>query len=79
MKTQIKIEQGVPVPVNRARIGSKYPFRDMKIGDSFFLPATYAKPASVRASASYFQIRNKGYRFTAHEQDNGIRVWRIKK
>ncbi len=69
------IEQGVQMPVTR----SKFPFGDMAIGDSFFVPdAEHTKRTSsaIRSAASMFQ-RRVGGRFSCLNVEGGWRVWRV--
>ena len=41
MATAFKVERGVPLPEPKGGPGApaKYPFGDMEVGDSFFVPA----------------------------------------
>lgn len=84
-----KVHSGVPIPVslktsnNRAAI---YPFKDMKIGDSFFVPYTIEIkcPKRVRAriasAAGYYRssqcVKDK-YICAETELGIGVRCWRI--
>ena len=72
-----KIEKNIPYPKAADR---KYPFSEMKIGDSFFVPFSEMKNRSVIAlSASYHGRKsNRKYRTQKTEDGNGIRCWRIK-
>jgi uncharacterized protein (DUF2249 family) len=74
----IKIEQGVPIPGNITR-KTKYPFREMKIGESFFL-TDHEDPERTRkrvsAAATMF-CANKDYKFKTQVFETGVRVWRI--
>lgn len=63
----IKIEHNIPIPENR-RQGSwriKYPFREMKIGDSILLPKKYLKTQTVNplilTGLKPFLIRESGH------------------
>ena len=68
----IQICKGVPTPTGRR---SKYPFRDMEIGDSFFSPGSSV--IGIHGCAR----RHRPKRFTCRSVDEdgvaGIRVWRI--
>lgn len=80
--SEYKIEKNVPMPEIHSGKGifRKYPFRDMKVGDSFFVPKTALSDGSnsVRYAASYFKIRHPGYDFTVRKVENpdGWRIWR---
>jgi hypothetical protein len=69
-----RIERGVPIPARRNPRGSMYPFAEMEIGDSFFVPDGTTK--TISAAAQYF-TKNLGRRFTVRTIDSGVRVWRI--
>lgn len=69
-----KIEKRVPIPARTTT--PKYPFRDMKVGDSFVV-ADGGKSVAIAASA--FSRRNPEYRFTARKEGDAIRIWRIAK
>ena len=70
-----EINKGVPVPPFAVHRNTKYPFRSMEIGDSFFVPdIQHHNMSSVMA----YHKKAYGTQFTARQEDNGIRVWRIK-
>ena len=70
-----QIEDGVPLPNPEQKGPSKYPFRRMKIGQSFF--AKLADYAKLRCAAYYYKQKH-GMRFSVRLQDKGVRVWRTK-
>lgn len=78
--SEFKIEKSVPVPASLAGRRAKYPWRDMDVGDSFFVPLngeqrlTDLRSQVSRAAYSAF---GKGGSATRQE-GNGVRVWRIK-
>jgi hypothetical protein len=65
-----KIDNDVPIP--KLRGSSKYPFRSMKVGDSFLAENNIASSA-----ATGFAKRNKEYRFACRSVPGGLRIWRI--
>lgn len=79
------IDRGVPIPAASGGRpwGSKYPFRQMKPGDSFFAPdkgtRKAGRPAAVHSAACYFAKRHPGYRFACRSRvENGVagtRIW----
>lgn len=78
-----EIKKGVPVPL-RGRL--KYPFSDMKVGDSFetgsddVIPKTKGHGASSRAyqAAYHFAKRHHpDWKFTARRSGEGFRIWRV--
>lgn len=69
-----KIEKNIKPPASRA----SYPFKEMKVGDSFLVPNPSTELShSVRIS-SYGYGRNNNKRFSVRKAEGGIRVWRIK-
>lgn len=74
----IKIEKNIPIPSNTTK-RSKYPFIDMKIGDSFFITTDHNPEHTrkrVAAAASMFS-KERGWRFKTQVSQQGVRVWRI--
>ena len=67
---EIKIEKGIPIPER-----SKYPFAEMKPGDSIFIPGKKANQLSLATHTQ--KLRAKGWRFCSRTVDDGARVWRI--
>lgn len=74
--TDIKLDTNVPLPTV---VSFKYPFDDMNIGDSFFVPGTEAI-RKLRGAASY-HARKSSAKYsvrTTEEGDNvGARCWRV--
>ena len=64
------IEKGIPFPAR----GSKYPFADMEVGDSFLAPDT--KIASVYNAAHAYAHKHK-VSLRVRATPEGVRVWRI--
>lgn len=72
MATQnFQIEKNVPAP---SAGNAKYPWRQMAIGDSFFVPNVSTQKMSNAASAR--KTRGVGT-FTCRAEEGGVRVWRI--
>lgn len=70
------IESGIPLGSNPGG-GRKYPFNEMGVGDSFFVPTKggEARPAAVRAAAfSYGKYRS--IKLATRTVPGGIRIWR---
>ncbi len=75
MNEEIKIEKGIAIPTTS--YGSKYPFAEMEVGDSFLVSGTQAN--SVIYSMSKFANVNPTKKFSSRrEGENSRRVWRIK-
>lgn len=74
VKPKLPLNSGVPVPPLGQCV---YPFRDMKIGDSFFfeLDARLVRKAACNwANRHHMKFTTRKLR---EDGKNGIRVWRI--
>jgi hypothetical protein len=79
----IQIDKNVPIPApggvdrsfeQKERSCIKYPWRQMIVGDSFFVPGVIARKfggACVNAEKA------TGFRFCQRTTDGGVRVWRV--
>ena len=78
MSAAFQISNDVPIPANRAHGNAKYPWRDMQVGSSFFIPG---RTAGALAGAKSTAKKNTGFRFTTRTVTengvNGCRVWRV--
>lgn len=76
-ESMIKIDKDIKPPkhVTDGTRRRKYPFREMKPGDSFFIEG--ASSSSV-CSSSMSIYRVKGWKFGTAKEDGGLRVWRLK-
>jgi hypothetical protein len=86
MNNSFRIEQNIPVPtIPRGAPPSpiKYPWAEMKIGDSFFVPLVDKTIITIRGAINIDlkkfsnQTGNK-IKITTRAIDNGVRVWRLK-
>lgn len=68
-----EVEQGVPLPTDSR--AAKYPFGEMAVGDSFFVPDHHSTYTSVAGSA-YGYARRHGLKMSVAKEDTGTRVWR---
>ena len=68
----IKLDKNIPLPQKTKR-GSKYPWGDMKVGDSFFVEG---EPKGLYNSAKEYNIKITVRKW---EEGNkkGMRVWRV--
>jgi hypothetical protein len=69
-----EIEKGVPVP--SGAVSNRYPFREMEVGDSFFVPSGATQAGNVRAAAA-MAGRRHGAKFKVCQKADGVRVWRV--
>ena len=83
MTEEFKIEKNIERPDPKVGPIPKYPFREMKVGDLFFIPVAdvaYRLKAgsAVRNAALMARVRDKTIgRFSSRMVDGGVRVWRI--
>lgn len=70
-----KIDHKVPVPLTKKKLPYKYPWIEMKAGDSFFVPN--GRITNIRSTASSAG-RRYSKQFVAKEVEGGVRVWRVK-
>lgn len=68
--THYKIDTNVPPPSE----GWKYPFSEMAIGHSFWVPA----PEAMRATnAATVRGKRKGEVYVSRKEGDGHRIWRV--
>lgn len=71
------IETGVEIPGRKGgRSGSKYPFAQMRVGQSF-LVGSGVKVSTIRSAIGAFSKGNPDLKFAVRETEDGVRVWRI--
>ena len=77
------VQGNIPIPRNRpAASGSRrrYPWRTMKVGDSFFVPCRDGEdPGKLQESIAATGVgagKRLGTRYTTRREDDGVRVWR---
>lgn len=73
MATDFEIDRNVPPPTDGRGAKAKYPFRDMEVGDSFYVPGCDAN--KLRAASRYH--KSNGRQYTARDTAGGARIWRI--
>lgn len=79
-KNAFLIEKNIPITKHIRK--SKYPFKDMDIGDSFIISEEYSDhELRLKSNAARRWLKSSGtnYKFTLRKtEDNKIRIWRIK-
>lgn len=82
------ISKDIPIPIikqQKARTKKlpktyKYPFRELQIGDSFFVPFVVDAQKDMSATCCHHQ-RLLGHKYTTHkvteEGELRLRIWRI--
>lgn len=83
MSEKYKIERGISPPSpNRVGPGkpARYPWRELKVGESFLIPCTTPAEHSYYASQVLQSARSAKWdgKLTTRSGPNGVRVWRIK-
>lgn len=69
----LPIDKGIPFPEKADRV-SRYPFREMEVGESFFVAGGNVKSLAAQCSR-WGKIQGKTY--GARRVDAGVRVWRL--
>ena len=64
------VEKLVPLPEGKKR----YPYKEMDVGDSFFVDAGKLQ---VVCNANYRASKRLGMQFIARKEVEGVRVWRV--
>ena len=77
---KFKIEQGVPIPDDIRGRGSQYPWGDMKVGDSVFIPmkdndnATRAKNRLQQSTRTFCKKQENDWKFVLRYRLEDIRA-----
>lgn len=75
---KISIEKGIPLPMGKCGGRGRpaiYPFPDMQVGDSVFIPGQKVGGGAYGSARSI--SRRLGFKFAARTVEGGIRIWRI--
>ena len=78
--SDFKIEKGHSIPEFGRKGGApaKYPWRQMEVGDSFFVATkTSAEVERFRGAVSGASARYKPQRWITRQVAGGIRAWRV--
>lgn len=71
----ISIDSNIPMPKKRSGREMKYPFKLMKVGDSFLVPPGDEDKVRICAHSSK---KKTGYNYTVRKMEDGThRCWRI--
>ena len=72
-----KIEKDVPMPTRTRNGGSKYPFAEMQVNDSFFVEAIgQASERRMYSAIQSYRRRFPEVKMSLRKVDGGLRVWR---
>ncbi len=78
MITEFIIERDIPIP---SKIKETMPFKDMEVGDSFFIKTDKPLIQQIYASARikrYNKLAKTFIKIRTAKVEGGIRVWRIR-
>jgi len=67
----IEISKHIPLP--KTRVMKKYPYREMEIGDSFYVEGVSLQ---VICNSNWRYGKKLGMKFIASKDKEGVRVWR---
>lgn len=70
-----QIDSGVPLQNYRSK--KKYPFAQMKVGDSFFFVELPEVESAQNAGKGYANRHNAEFKMTRRKVEGGYRLWRI--
>ena len=76
---EIKIEKGIPIPGRRGGATVIYPWLELEIGESFFVPANGMPLHRVQQRLNPARHIRFGHKFISRQmpEEDGVRVWRI--
>lgn len=69
-----RIEKDIPIASRKNKF-SIYPFAEMEVNDSFFVPNI--RQQTLSSAAYYFSKKHPPKKFATRQENNGSRVWRI--
>lgn len=73
-----KIEKNISLVPRHSKNNPLYPFKNMEIGDSFFVPFNEENPKILMKRISACSQHYKPFIFAVRTEKNGVRCWRIK-
>lgn len=80
----LAVEHGVPIPPtvrNQPSRFLKYPFRDLEVGDSFFVPREGRDFGTLQRTIISCAVPHRPKKFTVRRvmtaAEDGFRVWRL--
>jgi hypothetical protein len=79
-KLPYPVDHNVPVPKIVHRWNARYPWKELKINDSFFVPCAEIDLVGTRnalSSCRSWAQKKTGYKFVLRTMNQGIRVWRV--
>lgn len=76
----IIVEKNIPIPSRVWKHGThgRYPYSEMKIGDSFLYPKNVSHAAASSGAYQWARVNKKKWRFACRMVNGKIRIWRVK-
>lgn len=71
---EFKVESGIPTPIGDITALRKYPFSNMQVADSFYIPPRY-RVNNIR-SAAFQHGKINHMKFSIRRWKDGYRCWR---
>lgn len=74
-----QIDKNIPIIDRNRKMGrpAVYPFDDMEVNDSFYVPNVTCKMRHSIQSQMAYRERVHKRKFISRKIDNGLRVWRV--
>ena len=77
-KDKFKMEENVPIPKAHADKKHRYPFKSMKVNDSFIIGEYSRTNMNTFSAYIHYYTKKYGMKFIQRKtEDNKIRVWRV--
>lgn len=70
----MKVDRSIAIPEPRVGRPFKYPWSEMRVGDSFVSESNAR--ILLNAAASYARIRGLKRKYTTRKVEGGTRIWR---
>lgn len=74
---EFQIEKNVPIPDRVAGRAGRYPWDDMEVNDSFFVPGRDALSVPKRKDGKKFRSAKRVEKDGDGKDVAGVRVWRV--
>lgn len=73
---KVKIKKGIPIPLESSGAPYKYPWSQLKVGDSFYMPHQQS-PYSMLRAFNDKQLKKNKIKIRRKVEGEGQRIWRI--
>lgn len=72
---KVDLDRPIPAPIKGGGRPAIYPFDDMPVGGSFFVPQC-GDGENARLAAAARKRRHPGWDYTSRQEKGGVRIWR---